>query len=274
MIIPFTNSPANINLSHSIVAKPRVLQDFKPLRYHHPSHKFPEAPHIVNVWVPFYTIKKEHILLALFFTVYNYCNTSNCVPLLSAFLHNHLKYGILHYILYLWCIRVVSNEVGDLSSLSLESLYPLSPHQTAILADITLLFPRANVLFRTTTILPRHSPAGINTCVLLAKPGTGKSQVLIHAISHAIHHEMSVLVAAPVALLAQGYDSIFCEEVTTDTLHDAFSIPIDGPYPNEITYRINHYDFIVVNEASMKNVSKTKRYRKDNQNPGGADRQH
>ena len=137
MIIPFTNSPANINLSHSIVAKPRVLQDFKPLRYHHPSHKFSEAPHIVNVWVPFYTIKKEHILLALFFTVYNYCNTSNCVPLLSAFLHNHLKYGILHYILYLWCIRVVSNEVGDLSSLSLESLYPLSPHQTAILADIT-----------------------------------------------------------------------------------------------------------------------------------------
>ena len=85
---------------------------------------------------------------------------------------------------------------------------------------------------------------------------------------------MSVLVAAPVALLAQGYDSIFCEEVTTDTLHGAFSIPIDGPYPNEITYRINHYDFIVVNEASMKNFSKPKRYRKDNQNPGGADRQH
>ena len=130
MIIPFTNSPANINLSHSIVAKPRVLQDFKPLRYHHPSHKFPEAPHIVNVWVPFYTIKKEHILLALFFTVYNYCNTSNCVPLLSAFLHNHL-----HMVFF-----TTSCIFGDLSSLSLESLYPLSPHQTAILADITAAF--------------------------------------------------------------------------------------------------------------------------------------
>ena len=43
----------------------------------------------------------------------------------------------LHDILYLWLIRVVTNQVGDLSSLSLESLYPLSPHQTAILADIT-----------------------------------------------------------------------------------------------------------------------------------------
>ena len=40
-------------------------------------------------------------------------------------------------ILYLWRNRVITNQVGDLSSLSLDSLYPLSPHQTAILADIT-----------------------------------------------------------------------------------------------------------------------------------------
>ena len=43
----------------------------------------------------------------------------------------------LHDILHLWRIRVLTNQVGDLSSLSLQSLYPLSPHQSAILADIT-----------------------------------------------------------------------------------------------------------------------------------------
>ena len=78
-----------------------------------------------------------------------------------------------------------------------------------------------------------------------------KSQVLIRAIDYAIRHELSVLVAAPVALLAQGYNSIFYDEVTTDTLHGAFSIPIDGPLPNEINHRMNQDDMIVVDEASM-----------------------
>ena len=52
-------------------------------------------------------------------------------------------------------------------------------------------------------------------------------------------------------MLAQGYNSIFYEDVTTDTLHGAFSIPIDGPLPNEINHGINHYDMIVVDKASM-----------------------
>ena len=130
----------------------------------------------------------------------------------------------LHDILHLWRIRVVTNQVADLSSLSLQSLYPLSPHQSAILADIT---------------------ATLSCCQSLL------SQVLIHAIDYAIRHELSVLVAAPVALLAQGYNSIFYDEVTTDTLHGAFSIPIDGPLPNEINHRMNQYDMIVVDEASM-----------------------
>ena len=130
----------------------------------------------------------------------------------------------LHDILYLWCIRVVTNQVGNLSSLSLESLYPLSPHQTAILADII-----AALSSRQSSVSDdNHSAASDSSWqkyrVLFGKPGTGKSQVLIRAI----RHELSVLVAAPVALLAQGYNSIFYEDVTTNTLHGAFSIPIDG----------------------------------------------
>ena len=157
----------------------------------------------------------------------------------------------LHDILYLWRIRVVTNQVGDLSSLSLESLYPLSPHQTAILADITATFSSR----QSSVSDDNHSAASDSTRqkyrLLLGKPGTGKSQVLICAISYTIRHELSVLVAAPVASLAQGYNSIFYEKMTTDTLHGAFRIPIDRRYPNEINHRINHYDLIVVDEASM-----------------------
>ena len=43
----------------------------------------------------------------------------------------------LHDILYLWRIRMVNGEVGDLSSISTVNLYPLSPLQRAILNDIT-----------------------------------------------------------------------------------------------------------------------------------------
>ena len=85
----------------------------------------------------------------------------------------------------------------------------------------------------------------------MGKPGTGKSQVLIHTIDHAICTEMSVLVAAPLALLAQAYNSIFLEDIDSDTLHAAFNIPIEGPHPNDINYALNKYDLVVVDEASM-----------------------
>ena len=157
----------------------------------------------------------------------------------------------LHDIFHLWRVRVVTNQVGDLSCLSLQSLYPLSPHQSAILADISA------ALSSRQSLRSQDNPSNVADSnwqkyrLLLGKPGTGKSQVLIRAIDYAILHELSVLVAAPVALLAQGYNSIFYEEVTTDTLHGAFSIPIDGPAPNEINHTMNQYDMIVVDEASM-----------------------
>lgn len=86
--------------------------------------------------------------------------------------------------------------------------------------------------------------------VLLGKPGTGKSQVLIRAIHHAIENEMSVLVAAPVALLAQGY-KIFLADIETDTLHGAFNISVDAPFADDVNYGQHKFDLVVVDEASM-----------------------
>ena len=62
---------------------------------------------------------------------------------------------------------------------------------------------------------------------------------------------MSVLVAAPVALLAQGYNAIFLDDIDRDTLHGAFNIPIEGPHPKKINYALNKHDLVVVDEASM-----------------------
>lgn len=159
----------------------------------------------------------------------------------------HSLFDILH----LWRIGVVTANITDPSSISVETLYPLSPHQTAILADIT------TALSARGATLHQHNSSGENTAtwekfrVLLGKPGTGKSQVLIRAIDHAIRTDMSVLVAAPLALLAQGYNSIFLDDIDSDTLHGAFNIPIEGPHPNEINYALNQYDLVIVDEASM-----------------------
>ena len=159
----------------------------------------------------------------------------------------HSLYDILH----LWEIGVLSADISDASCISVERLYPLSPHQTAILRDIT------TALQARQTTLDQHQSATHNSAtwekfrVLLGKSGTGKSQVLIRAIDHAICTEMSVLVAAPVALLAQGYNAIFLQDIDTDTIHGAFNIPIDGPHPNDINYGINKYDLIILDEASM-----------------------
>ena len=80
---------------------------------------------------------------------------------------------------------------------------------------------------------PAHSAAKLHSSwrkyrVLLGKPGTGKSQVLIRTIHEALQREASVLLAAPVALLAQAYRSIFGADLECDTLHAAFRIPVQA----------------------------------------------
>ena len=67
----------------------------------------------------------------------------------------------------------------------------------------------------------------------------------------AIRSDMSVLVAAPVALPAQGYNAIFLDDIDRDTLHGTFNIPIEGLHPKKINYALNKYDLIVMDEASM-----------------------
>ena len=186
-------------------------------------------------------------------------NTSDAIP---AFFEKegHKDYFIntivsyvhsLYDILHLWRIGVVTADITDASSISVEKLYLLSPLQNAIFTDITA------ALSASQSTLDHHHSSTENTAtwekfpVLLGKPSTGKSQVLIRAIDHAIRTDMSVLVTAPMALLAVGYNALFLDDIDSDMLHGAFNIPIQGPHPNEINYALKKYDLVVVDEASM-----------------------
>ena len=158
----------------------------------------------------------------------------------------------LHDVFYLWRIRVVTGDVSDLSTFSIDRLYPLSSHQRAILVDITeALTSRRHVQDNRTPHNDEQSSSWHMYRVLLGKPGTGKSQVLIRAIHHAIENEMSVLVAAQVALLAQGYHKIFLCDIETDTSHGTFNIPVEALFADDMNYGLNKFDLVVVDEASM-----------------------
>ena len=144
----------------------------------------------------------------------------------------------------------MDGEVGQLSSLSIERLYPLSPLQSAILRDIVSALES-----RKESQAHDIDPSWEKFRVVLGKPGTGKSQVLMRAIAHAIQQEMSVLVAALVALLAQAYTKIFQDDIEADTLHGTFNIPVDGTCSDDINYGLNKFDMIVDDETLMISTS-------------------
>ena len=93
-----------------------------------------------------------------------------------------------------WSRRLIINSGGELIPSLATPKSNLKQHHYC--PDIQIADPG--------TILWRRYPGNLQ----LAQPGTCKSQVLICAIHHAIEEEMSILVAAQVALLAQGYEGI------------------------------------------------------------------
>lgn len=158
----------------------------------------------------------------------------------------------LYNILHLWHLLVVDGRIGSLQTRSIDQLYLLSPFQGAIFQDIVDSLAKHQRFFdHSADDVSPSSPDWSKYCVLLGKPGTGKSQVVICAIHHAIQEECEVLLAAPVALLAQGYRAIFRLELHAETIHAAFHIPVDQEHSIDMNYPINKFDMVVVDEASL-----------------------
>ena len=145
-----------------------------------------------------------------------------------------------------------SGRYGSLHSLSVESLYPLLPYQKAIFQDIvSCLSKRQRFLDRSADPCDSSSSDRAKYRALCGKPGTGKSQVLIRAIHHALQQESQVLVAAPVALLAQGFRSIFGSDLEAEIIHSTFHIPVNEDANEDMNFGLNKFDMVVVDEASL-----------------------
>ena len=174
----------------------------------------------------------------------------------SSFMTTLLAYVLaLHDIHDLWQQRIVDARIGCLHARSVERLYPLSPLQRAVYQDIVDSLARRQA-FVDQAAQPGHSSAGADPswrkyCMLLGKPCTGKSQVLIRAIPKALQREAKVLLAAPVALLAQGYRSIFGADLECDTLHASFRIPVQVGQSANVNFSLSCFDMVVVDEASL-----------------------
>ena len=67
----------------------------------------------------------------------------------------------------------------------------------------------------------------------------------------AIQQEHRVLLAAPVALLAQGYRDNFGEDLDCEMLHAAFNIPVNSNQTRDVNFALNRYDMVVVDEGSL-----------------------
>ena len=171
----------------------------------------------------------------------------------SSFLTTIVAYVLaLHNIFHLWTLRIVDGRIGTLQTVSIQQLYPLSPHQTAIFQDIIQSVETRQTFLKDTS--EQHSSSNNDWSkygVLSGKPGTGKSQVLIRAIHHLIQEEYKVFLAAPGALLAQAYRIIFGPDLDTETIHAAFDIPIQEEASHDINFVLNKYDVIIIDDASL-----------------------
>ena len=135
----------------------------------------------------------------------------------SSFVTTIVAYVLaLHDIFHLWRLRVVDGRIGTLQALSIQQLYPLSPHQTAILQDVIKSVEARQIFLEDTTEDPSSCDHEWSKYrILFGKPGTGKSQVLIRALHHVIQEDYEVLLAAPIALLGQAYREIFGPDLDT-----------------------------------------------------------
>lgn len=88
--------------------------------------------------------------------------------------------------------------------------------------------------------------------LLLGKPGTGKSQVLIRIVHECFQCRLKSLILTPVALLATRYRDLFgTTHVEANTIHSAFNIPVNDKQNHHINFALEGYDILIVDEASI-----------------------
>ena len=165
----------------------------------------------------------------------------------------------LHDILRLWRVRLVDRSLECPVACVTSDLYPLSVQQMTIfnvLCQHLCSQQQHYIRERRRAIQPTHNRLDWTSFhTLLGKPGMGKSQVLVRFINFLVNTHCRVLVATPTALHANRYQVLFTNNVTCETIHAAFYVPVTTSQQHTVNYALSSYDAIVIDEASMINFS-------------------
>lgn len=81
--------------------------------------------------------------------------------------------------------------------------------------------------------------------------GSGKTFVIHKCKHYALSQHFNILVTTPTGFLACKCKEIFGNEITTDTIHAAFGIPVQTNDAFVFQLDLFRYDLIVIDEISM-----------------------
>ena len=136
----------------------------------------------------------------------------------------------LHDILRLWRMRLVDCSLHCPARHVNEDLYPLSPQQQSILLGPLLPTTFVPAALHSTTI---RSCALRSYCTCVDKLSYFAGQAWNWKIAnlsedhrHLLNTQCRVLIATPTAPLANCYQPIFANDVTCETVHAAFRVPV------------------------------------------------
>jgi hypothetical protein len=87
--------------------------------------------------------------------------------------------------------------------------------------------------------------------LLIGKAGSAKTETISQCIYKYVQMEENILVAAPTGFLATRFRTILTEEVTCETVHSAFHIPVNVNERPPTNWNLSHYDIIIIDEISM-----------------------
>lgn len=180
----------------------------------------------------------------------------------SYFIDNVINYvKNLKNVYHLWKVQILRNQ-DFLSSPTAPESFDLDPIQRSVVDALKLaLTSRAQFYSYSSVIGEEHTqdteqPSSSEVhdwskiISITGKPGTGKTKCLHCCIRYLIDNHNKCLIATPTGLLASSYRALFDTDIDANTIHSAFSIPIDGSRPH-VNWALTCYDAIIIDEISM-----------------------
>lgn len=83
------------------------------------------------------------------------------------------------------------------------------------------------------------------------KPGTGKTHLVSNLVRKCISQDMCIHVATPTGMLSSIYSNNFGGDITCDTVHSTFRIPVEENASPSFNETLSFRDVLIIDELSM-----------------------